>query len=266
MTANFSLRHTLVLIVLMGVGVGIEAIATPAPPAVSSRTPDLHPLRSIGQQITVKVLAGPEGWGSGILIQRQGAVYTVLTNDHVLGMATHYRIQTPDHRIYWASRLSHPTLREQDLALLQFYSPRAYELATMGDSTTVAVGDAVVAVGFPSIPDGGSDPGFVLLTGEVTLVADRPLTGGYQIGYSNPVVKGMSGGALLNQRGEVIGVNGMHAYPLWGGYVYADGSKPTLPLELMRRSSWAIPIHAVQMRLQQRFHPSPIIQPLRNRD
>ena len=54
----------------------------------------------------------------------------------------------------------------------------------------------------------------------------------------------MSGGALLNSRGEVVGVNGKHAYPLWESpELYQDGSQPCPALEkLITRSSLAIPI------------------------
>ena len=61
-------------------------------------------LRQLAQSITVKVIAG-EGWGSGILIHRQGQVYTVLTNRHVLeaGNGNVYKIQTPNGQTYPAN-------------------------------------------------------------------------------------------------------------------------------------------------------------------
>ena len=70
------------------------------------------------------------------------------------------------------------------------------------------------------------------------------MEGGYQIGYTNDIEKGMSGGPLLNARGEVVGVNGVHAYPLWGDpYQYKDGSEPNAALrEQMSKYSWGIPI------------------------
>jgi len=51
-------------------------------------------------------------------------------------------------------------------------------------------------------------------------------------------------GPVLNREGKVIGINGIHAQPLWGDpYVYQDGTRPNDTLrQRMRRSSWAVPI------------------------
>jgi len=49
---------------------------------------------------------------------------------------------------------------------------------------------------------------------------------------------------VLNAKGEVVGINSLHPYPLWGDpYVFVDGSKPaTQERSLIVRSSWAVPI------------------------
>jgi serine protease DegQ len=86
--------------------------------------------------------------------------------------------------------------------------------------------------------------GFKFTTGKISLIASKALEGGYQVGYSNNIEKGMSGGPVLNGKGEVIAVNGMHQEPLWGDpYIYQDGSKPKSSLfSMFSRSSWAIPM------------------------
>jgi S1-C subfamily serine protease len=216
--------------------------------------------------ITIRVLStGP--LGSGFVIQKQGSVYTVVTNQHVLrGGKPPYRVQMPDGQIYVADVVTGVDLSGYDLALLQFRSPDlVYAVARLGRSASLSVGDEVFAAGFPAgqiLSDPPTPPGrkhcapttctrnlqdFAFRPGRVTLVLDRPLEDGYQIGASNNVEKGMSGGPLLNLRGEVVGINGMHAYPLWDATeLYADGSEPCAPLQdFIARSSWAIPIQVL---------------------
>jgi|GEM_PF-735193 S1-C subfamily serine protease len=196
------------------------------------------------RSITVKVLSG-DSWGSGIIIQRQAQVYTAITNDHVLQSGKTYRIQTPDGKIYSATRYLASQFAGKDLALLQFTSTKLeYKIGVLGSSLTVKEGDKVYAAGFPFEADKSNSAGWKFTAGRVSLIPEKSLEDGYQLGYDNQIEKGMSGGPVLNFGGEVVAVNGMHAYPLWGDpYVFQDGSKPCEPMrELMVRSSWGIPI------------------------
>lgn len=163
-----------------------------------------------------------------------------------------YQIQTPDGQIYQADVPQNVSFPGHDLALLQFHSRDGrYPVASLG--TSPRVGGEVFAAGFPFVDDLSQVPvirdkqgGFVLQVGQVSLILDKALEGGYRIGYTNPVEKGMSGGPLLNNRGQVVGINGMHAEPLWGDpYIYMDGSIPEPDLrEQMSHYSWGIPIDA----------------------
>ena len=205
-------------------------------------------LQSSAQAITVKVMSR-NVLGSGIVLKRQGAIYTVLTNAHVLQAGdSPYRIQTNDGRI-WAADVAKnletrnfASLQGIDLAVLQFHPTNTvYPVAYLGSYP--AVGDEVFAGGFPSVEEGFGNKGFVFTTGKVSLVLHKALEGGYQVGYTNDIQKGMSGGPLLNRRGFVVGVNGMHAYPLWDApSVFADGSEadPALHQRIIRLS-WAVP-------------------------
>lgn len=211
-------------------------------------------LQKLAKTITVKI-AAPELLGSGTLLQRQREIYTVITNAHVLRAGkSPYQIQTPDGRVYQATVLQIAELQQNDLAVLQFRSPdMVYPVANIPDASNLQVGDEVFVGGFISNLATQKqstqtkkifNTEFVFTSGKVTLLLDKALEQGYQIGYTNDVRKGMSGAPLLNIHGEVVGINSLHKDPLWETpEVYQDGSQPEAHLqELITRSSMAVPI------------------------
>jgi S1-C subfamily serine protease len=220
---------------------GFSDSAESAPASV-----DATRLYQVARSISVKVYTGSTN-GSGLIIQRQGSVYTMVTNRHVLTPGAPYQVETADGRVYPAEVLENATFGGNDLALLQFSSTQDYPVASLGAGASLAVGDRVYAGGFPNGVDPSQAGGFVFRDGTVTLLPDRALEKGYQLGFTNRIDKGMSGGPLLNDRGEVVGINGMHAYPLWGNpYIYIDGSEPSAATrEVMVRSNWAIPMETL---------------------
>jgi hypothetical protein len=238
-------------------------------------------LQQLAKTITVKI-SGKELLGSGTLLQQQGQIYTVITNAHVLRSAKPpYRIQTADGHIYQAAVLQVKKLKDDDLAMLQFKSPNVvYPVATIRDTPDLQVGDEVFVGGFVSNlsfginqvgkgkPTPASEEGviekltaskkgnlrnnFVFTSGKISLLLDRALAGGYQIGYTNEVHKGMSGAPLLNIYGEVLGINSLRPDPLWDTpEVYQDGGQPEAHLqEIITRSSMAVPIHQDLLQIQ----------------
>jgi S1-C subfamily serine protease len=198
------------------------------------------------QSITVKILAA-DFLGSGIILKKYNFSYTVLTNAHVLEAGDRpYRIQTPDGKIYAADLPKGLNFGNNDLALLKFHSKgKIYAVASVGSSPLV--GDEVFSGGFPATEDSSLVKNFALTTGKVLLVLPKPLEGGYQLGYTNNLEKGMSGGPLLNRQGKVVGVNGMHAYPVWDvPSVFQDGSKTDEQLhKMIIRLSWAVSMEKI---------------------
>ena len=207
-------------------------------------------IRQISDSITVKVLS-EKFLGSGALLKKSADSYIVITNAHVLRAAkSPYQIQTPDGQIYKATVIKTEKFDGNDLGLLQFRSQHEeYKVANLGDSSTLKVGDRVFVGGFKKNIDGKllGKQELVFTTGEVSLLLKKALKGGYQIGYTNDIRKGMSGAPLLNIRGEVVGINGLHKEPLWDAPdLYEDGTEPTKPLqEEITRSSFAVALKTV---------------------
>lgn len=235
--------------------ISVSKLAQPKPPLNQF---SVEQIQQQAQAITVKVMSS-DVLGSGIILQRQGSVYTVLTNAHVLRAGNPpYRIQTSDRHIWQNVETNASTsLHKNDLAILQFRIPgNVYPVASLGSSPVV--GMEVFAAGFPTTEVAG-EKGFVFNTGKVSLVLPKALEGGYQVGYTNNIQKGMSGGPLLNRQGKVVGVNGMHANPIWDApSVFADGSEAEPALhQKITRLSWAVPIDTVRTLLPRKSPHAP---------
>ena len=221
----------------------------------------------IAADITIRIL-DRDFLGSGFIVQRSDREYIAITNQHVLRAGQPpYTVETVDGKTYLAEVITDMTTSDYqyDLAVLKFKADPVYQTATIGSSFSLEVGESVFAAGFPYqeltqelAPKRAVEPDpavfnesqvessreLALKKGRVAIILNQALEEGYQIGYTNDVKKGMSGGPLLNSQGEVIGVNGKHAYPLWElPEIYQDGSEPCPVLqELITRSSLAIPI------------------------
>ena len=211
------------------------------------------------QAITVKVISG-KTWGSGIIIRQQANIYTVVTSAHVLIFSDDksYQIQTPDGQTYQANRLETIDFEDKDLGLVQFQSNKEYEVISLSSTSSLTKGEQVFAAGFPIELENQDIKEFYFTDGNIAQFSQNAFGGGYQIGYTNDVKKGMSGGPLLNIRGEVIAINGIHKYPLWGNpYIFSDGSLASeAKQQEMSEFSWAIPINSFLQILPPQFFPS----------
>jgi S1-C subfamily serine protease len=228
--------------------------------------------------ISIKVLAHGEAIGSGVLVDRQQAptlttpaplqtkishIYTVITNAHVIQAASApFQIQTPDGQIHAAALVTPPVTQNRDLTVLRFHSAhRVYPTATLA-SASPKVGDRVWSGGFPlagstPAPEDRPDPaqtpwGLNTVNGRVTQMLSTALAGGYSIGLDYEIAKGMSGGPALDRSGELVGINGIHANPLWDTpETLEDGSTVSDALQKqIANSSWAIPIEFVKAYIQ----------------
>ncbi|WP_048753876.1 tetratricopeptide repeat-containing serine protease family protein, partial [Crocosphaera watsonii] len=194
------------------------------------------------QAISVKVETDNSA-GSGVIIGKEGNTYTVLTNAHVINSKAENKIITNDGKSYAARVIREGnSLEGNDLAVLTFESVNSYQVAILATNPNLEENSTVYSVGFPE-----ETAQFYFTQGTVKKQAPKPFLGGYQIGYDIEVKSGMSGGALLNEKGELIGVNGLLQNPILDdAYTYLDGSQPYQQhIETYRDLSFAVPIQTL---------------------
>ncbi len=145
-----------------------------------------------------------EGQGSGFVLDKAGHV---LTNYHVVeGANRGIEVKLSNKRSYKANVVG--VDKVHDLALLQIDAPNL-EPVTLADSTGLAVGEKVYAIGNPFGLSGTMTRGIISSIRSIKGSEGAPIEDAIQTDAAiNP---GNSGGPLLNSRGEVIGINTMIA-------------------------------------------------------
>lgn len=144
-----------------------------------------------------------KGIGSGVIFDQDGHV---LTNNHVIADATKIQVVLPGKgsRPGTLVGADPPT----DLAVVKISVPQNMTVATLGDSTTLQVGEPVIAIGNPFGFDNTVTTGVISALGR-TIPAEEGGSTSLQnlIQTDASINPGNSGGPLLNKQGEVIGVN-----------------------------------------------------------
>lgn len=139
------------------------------------------------------------GSGSGLIVDSEGYI---VTNNHVVGDATEIEVRLSDKTKLIAHVIGKDP--DTDLALLKVSAGRPLTSARFGDSTSVKVGQWVLAVGSPFGLDQTVTLGVVSGIGRENINLSR-----YEnfIQTDASINPGNSGGPLFNLRGEVIGIN-----------------------------------------------------------
>ena len=140
--------------------------------------------------------------GSGFVIEKSGHI---VTNYHVVKEAEAVTVSFSNDESVRAKVVGiDPTT---DLAVLKVNTPpRGLTPLRLGRSSSVRVGDEVVAIGNPFGYERSMTAGIVSAIGRV-LEAPNELAIDNAIQTDAPINPGNSGGPLLNARGQVIGVN-----------------------------------------------------------
>jgi len=138
------------------------------------------------------------GTGSGVIISPDGHI---ITNNHVIAGSDEISITLNDNRVYKAKLIG--TDESTDIALLKIDAEEELPSIQFGDSDNAKVGEWVLAVGNP----------FNLtstVTAGIISAKSRDLSGRNSQSFIQTdaaVNPGNSGGALVNAKGELIGIN-----------------------------------------------------------
>ncbi|MER5771942.1 trypsin-like peptidase domain-containing protein [Streptomyces sp. NPDC001985] len=172
--------------------------------------------------------ASGQSTGSGVIISADGEI---ITNNHVISGAGTVQVGLSTGRTYTADVVG--TDPGKDLALVKLRGASGLKPAALGDSGKLTVGEEVVAIGSPEGLTGTVTSGIVSALDRDVTVAKEPEQrqrpdagwpfefGGQEFngdtGDSRTTYKaiqtdaslnpGNSGGALINMRGEIIGIN-----------------------------------------------------------
>jgi serine protease Do len=154
------------------------------------------------------------GTGSGVIISEDGYI---VTNNHVIKDASEIEITLNNKKSYTAKLIG--TDSKMDIALLKINADEKLPYSAFANSDSVKIGEWVLAVGNPY------NLNSTVTAGIISAKARNLDTSGIQsfIQTDAAVNPGNSGGALVNTRGELIGINTMISSPTgtYTGYSFA---------------------------------------------
>lgn len=188
-------------------GTAFFSIAFPRQAAAKS----VREIRKIARQVTVKVVTqGPSG--SGVLIHRNGPIYTVLTAAHVIKNSNPGEeafVKTYDGETHALNTQRVKTGEEADIAIATFASDKSYRTTDVGKFKALDVLDAVYVIGYPLADEAISVSTLTLTRGEIASIDS--FEDGYGFSYTAVTKAGMSGGPVLDESGQLIGIHGRAA-------------------------------------------------------
>jgi len=132
-----------------------------------------------------------------------------------------------------------------DLAILRFTSTRRYRVANLGNSSQLAVGDKVYASGWGDSSRHNPERRYRFRPGNIT-ERDTLAREGYTLAHTSQTGPGMSGGPILDEQGNVVGINGK-------GYRESTGEWEFLGIAINTYKSWEVAV----LRSEERSTPPP---------
>lgn len=171
---------------------------------------------------SVVVIETPSGLGSGIVFNTDG---DIVTNYHIVADSTQFRVTLADGRQLDGTVVG--TYPPGDIAVIHVTGTNL-QPATFADSSQLAVGDLVLAVGNPLGYQGSVTQGIVSAVGR-TVSESASVTLSDVIQTSAEINPGNSGGALVDLSGNVVGIPTLAALDPQIGNVPAPGIGFAIP-------------------------------------
>ena len=142
--------------------------------------------------------------GSGIIISSDGYI---VTNNHVIEGGSQITVLLNTGTEYQATVIG--TDSQTDLAVIKIEPTETLTVAELGDSNEVQVGERAIAIGNPMGLEffGSVTQGIVSAVNRTITVDDNGTRTMNVIQTDAAINEGNSGGALINSRGQVIGIN-----------------------------------------------------------
>jgi Trypsin-like peptidase domain len=174
-------------------------------------------IRSKSRANTVKIdkLDSANEKGTGVIIDKKVAgkdnIYTVLTVYHNVDGSGNYVIITSKGIPYSISTANIKKIKDLDLAEITFRTQETYPTMNIGNSDTLREYDIIYLSAWSNKSDTFPERQFYLSGGKIINPkhTDNEKKG-YELIYSlSPLAgKGTSGGAILNEKGEMVGIHG----------------------------------------------------------
>ncbi len=205
---SWGLRFDALTVMLTG-AVAAAAIVGPQYAACAKTAQEVAEL-AMFTTVEVNNTLGFAAGGSGVIIAKQGNIYTVLTANHVVAsLAQEYSIRTHLEKNYKAIRIQRlpKNNRDIDLALVQFQSREQYPVAPMGESERAVVGSTIYVAGYPLPIAAESERKLEFTAGIISSRLGRAASG-YGLRYQAVTRRGMSGGPVFDVDGRVVGIHG----------------------------------------------------------
>ena len=178
-----------------------------------------------------------EGAGSGVIVYEDNKEIYILTNNHVVEGTSELSVKFIDDKSYDATIKG--VSERKDIAIISVSKKsidsdtlKKIKIATLGNSNELKVGNGIIAIG------NALGYGQSVTTGVVSALKREVTTDSYtqeMIQIDAAINGGNSGGALLNSKGEVVGIN--------SAKYSSNGSSSSASIEGM---GFAIPISDVE--------------------